>query len=105
MTGEIAIIGNGESALALKAGGVDAFFADDEKEARELLKKLARTYKVIFVTEDLAEKMDWWLEHPQERQQCARDYLGYAHQFDFDTCMDAMEQMLKDAVEAKHHGA
>ena len=54
---------------------------------------------------DLAEKMDWWLEHPQERQQCARDYLGYAHQFDFDTCMDAMEQMLKDAVEAKHHGA
>lgn len=58
MTGEIAIIGNGESALAFKAGGVDAFFADDEKEARELLKKLARTYKVIFVTEDLAEKMD-----------------------------------------------
>ena len=54
---------------------------------------------------DLAENMDWWLEHPQERQQCARDYLGYAHQFDFDTCMDAMEQMLKDAVEAKHHGA
>ena len=49
--------------------------------------------------------MDWWLEHPQERQQCAQDYLGYAHQFDFDTCMDAMEQMLKDAVEAKHHGA
>ena len=58
MTGKIAIIGNGESALAFKAGGVDAFFADDEKEARELLKKLARTYKVIFVTEDLAEKMD-----------------------------------------------
>ncbi len=58
MTGNIAIIGNGESALAFKAGGVDAFFADDEKQARELLKKLAKSYKVIFVTEDLAEKMD-----------------------------------------------
>ena len=54
---------------------------------------------------DLAGKMDWWLEHPQERQQCAQDYLGYAHQFDFDTCMDAMEQMLRDAMEAKQHGA
>ena len=40
MTGEIAIIGNGESALAFKAGGVDAFFADDEKEAIDLLKNL-----------------------------------------------------------------
>ena len=29
MTGEIAIIGNGESVLAFKAGGVDAYFADD----------------------------------------------------------------------------
>ena len=58
MTGEIAIIGNGESVLAFKAGGVDAYFADDEKQARELLKKLAKTYKIIFITEDLAEATD-----------------------------------------------
>lgn len=58
MTGEIAIIGNGESVLAFKAGGVDAYFADDEKQARDLLKKLAKTYKVIFVTDDLAAAMD-----------------------------------------------
>lgn len=58
MTGEIAIIGNGESAVAFKAGGADAYFADDEKQARDLLKKLAKTYKVIFITDDLAEKTD-----------------------------------------------
>ena len=54
--------------------------------------------------EDLAKKMDWWLEHPEEREKCSRDYLGYAHQFDFDACMDAMERMLLDAAESVRHG-
>lgn len=54
--------------------------------------------------EDLAEKMDWWLEHPEERAACSRDYLGYAKQFDFDACMNAMEQMLRDTAEAVRHG-
>ncbi len=58
MTGEIAIIGRGESVLAFKAGGIDAFYADDDKQARDILRKLAKTYKVIFITEDLAEQID-----------------------------------------------
>ena len=58
MTGNLAIIGNGECVVAFKAGGVDAYFADDEKKARELLKKLAQTYKVIFVTDDLARSVE-----------------------------------------------
>lgn len=52
---------------------------------------------------DLAEKMDWWLEHPEERQRCSEDYLGFARQFDFDRCMEAMEKMLLDTVEEKRH--
>lgn len=58
MTGKIAIIGNGESALAFKAGGADAFFADDEKQARDLLKKVAKNYKVILISDDLALALD-----------------------------------------------
>ena len=56
MNGDAAIIGNGQSVLAFKAGGIDAFVAADETKARELLRKLAATYKVIFITDDLAEK-------------------------------------------------
>ena len=52
---------------------------------------------------DLAEKMDWWLEHPEERERCSAEYLGFSSQFDFDRCMDAMEQMLLDAAEEKRH--
>ena len=43
---------------------------------------------------DLAEKIDWWIEHPAERASCSHSYLGYARQFDFDHCMDEMEKMI-----------
>ena len=46
---------------------------------------------------DLAEKLDWWLEHQKERKECEKQYLGYAAQFDFETCMDRMEQMIIEA--------
>jgi V/A-type H+-transporting ATPase subunit F len=58
MEGKTAIIGNGESVLAFKAGGVDAFTAVDEKDARTLLRRLAKSYKVIFITDDLARPLD-----------------------------------------------
>lgn len=52
--------------------------------------------------QDLADKLDWWLEHPAEREECSRAYLGYAAQFDFSACMDAMERMMLDVVEKRH---
>ncbi len=55
MQGETAIIGSGDGVLAFKAGGVDAFSAETPAKAREILRKLAKTYKVIFITDDLAE--------------------------------------------------
>mgnify|MGYP002626613782 CR=1 FL=1 len=54
---------------------------------------------------DLAKKMDWWLEHPEERERSSAQYLGYARRFDFNRCMDEMEKMLLDAIEAKRYGA
>ena len=53
---------------------------------------------------DLAQKIDYWLDHPQERRACSQSYLGYAQQFDFDRCMDAMEGMLLDAAKEARHG-
>ena len=55
MQGKTAIIGNGESVLAFKAGGVDAFSVDSPQAAKETLRKLAKRYSVIFITDDLAE--------------------------------------------------
>ena len=53
----------------------------------------------------LAERLDWWIEHPEEIARCAQEYLGYAKQFDFHLCMDQMERMLLDTWEEKRHEA
>ena len=45
-------------------------------------------------SQDLADKIDYWLEHPEEKTARYRDYLGFTKQFDYDECMDRMEQMI-----------
>lgn len=43
---------------------------------------------------DLAAKIDWWIEHPRERELCSQSYRGYSARFNFDYCMDEMERMI-----------
>lgn len=50
---------------------------------------------------DLAEKIDWWIEHPREKESCSMSYKGYSEQFNFDHCMDEMEKMIVGNMEAR----
>ncbi|MBQ7669881.1 MAG: glycosyltransferase [Clostridia bacterium] len=50
---------------------------------------------------DLAKKIDYWLDHPDEKDARSKEYLGYTKQFDFDYCMDRMEQMIIQVHEDK----
>lgn len=54
MTGKMAIVGDGDSIMVFKAAGVAAFPAENEKKARETLRKIAKEYQIIFLTEELA---------------------------------------------------
>ena len=54
----MAIIGDGDSVLAFKAGGVDAFPVSHVEKARDLLKELSGKYNVIFVTDVIAKQID-----------------------------------------------
>lgn len=47
----------------------------------------------------LAEQIDYWFEHPEEKQECSLAYLGYAKQFDFEECMLRMEQMIREVYD------
>lgn len=49
---------------------------------------------------DLAEKIDWWIEHPGEKALCSQSYRGYSARFNFDHCMDEMERMIIETKEA-----
>ncbi len=66
MTGKTAIVGDGDSIMVFKAAGVDSFPASDAKSARETLRKVAREYAVIFLTEELALELSDFLKRFDE---------------------------------------
>lgn len=50
-------------------------------------------------SQSLAEKIDYWIEHPEEKQELSKRYLEYSKQFEINHCITLMEQMFKDAIE------
>ena len=67
--GGIAVVGDKDSVLAFKAIGVDVFPVENEIQARDKVHTLARSYSVIFVTEQVA----LWIEQLIKRY-LARPY-------------------------------
>ena len=63
---KMAVIGSGDGILVFKAAGVDAFPVEDDKKAREVLRAIAKDYAVIFLAEDLAEKLGDFLKRFNE---------------------------------------
>lgn len=52
-------------------------------------------------SDDLARKIDYWIEHPEEKRKMSNEYLGYTKKFDYDNCMNGMEMMILDAIKRK----
>jgi glycosyltransferase involved in cell wall biosynthesis len=51
--------------------------------------------------DDLARRIDDWIDDPQARQACRQAYEGYGARFDRQNCMDAMERMILFTHETK----
>lgn len=58
MQGKMAVVGSAETIMVFKAAGVETFPVADEKSARETLRKVAREYPVVFLSEEYAEPLD-----------------------------------------------
>ncbi len=89
------------SCLEAIACGLVPVIADSPRSATRFF---ALTEKNLFRYDDpdaLAERIDYWLEDPKRRQACREQYLGYAQRFAQEHCMDEMERMILNAVEAK----
>ena len=66
MKGKMAIVGNGDGIMVFKAAGVDTFPAEDEKKAREIIRKIAKEYQIIFLMEELARSLTEFLKRFDE---------------------------------------
>lgn len=67
MASDIAIIGLGTGVMAFKAAGVDAYTAGDSTVARDILRKVAKNHKVIFLTDVFARDLDDLLKRMLEQ--------------------------------------
>ena len=65
--GRMAIVGDGDSIMVFKAAGVAAFSAENDAKARELLRKIAKDYQIIFLTEELAKPLQDFLKRFDEQ--------------------------------------
>lgn len=63
MSDKMAVVGDKDSIFAFKAVGVSVFGADSADEAKERIRGLVKEgYSVIFITEDLAQKLESFLK-------------------------------------------
>ena len=69
---------------------------------RSATKQFALTENNLFEcndAKDLAQKIDYFIEHPEEKQELKQKYIEYAKQFNIKTCLKQMEEMFKDAID------
>lgn len=52
---------------------------------------------------DLANKIDYWIEHPKEKAKCAKEYENFRHNFEQDECMRKMRNMLLTYAKKENH--
>lgn len=79
-------------------GGLLPVIADSPRSAT---RRFALTPDNLFPDGDpkaLAEKMDYWLEHEEEKEKCLENYRDFSKRFTLTECMKQMEQMLETAA-------
>ena len=55
----------------------------------------------VYDSKTLAERIDWWIEHAELRNQMAQRYADYAREFDNDKTIEALIGMFRLALESK----
>ena len=49
----------------------------------------------------LAERLDWWIEHPEERNRMSQEYADAARNYDIEHSIDALTKMFEQALEKR----
>lgn len=82
------------SCLEAISCGVVPVINNSPKSATRYFALTPRNLFALNDPKDLASKIDFWLEHPEEKAKNALLYAPFVNKFDFDHCMDEMEKMI-----------
>ena len=86
------------SCLEAICGGLVPVIADSEKSATRAFAMGGHNLFRPSDSADLAEKIDFFMENPYEKEKCALLYKGFAAGLAKSRCMDEMENMLAETV-------
>ena len=84
------------------ACGMIPVIADAKKSATKMFALDERNLYQSKNIASLTARIDYWIEHPQEKEALQKRYQEYIKQFDFVKCMDDMEKMLIEVKENYH---
>ena len=90
------------SCMEAFASGLVPIIADSEKSATVQFALDNRSLFTAGNSEELAMKIDYWIEHDEEKKQMEVIYSKTARKYDLDECVYRIEDMFKDAIE-KHN--
>ena len=95
----------GISCMEALACGLVPVISDSKRSATN---QFALDERSLFAAGDavsLAQKMDYWIEHPEEREAMGKEYARVGDSIRVSTCVEKAEQMYRDAIQDYHdHG-
>ncbi len=86
------------SCMEAFAGGLVPVIADSPKSATPQFALDEHSLFVAGNSSDLAEKIDFWYEHPFEKDIMGAKYVEQGKRYDLDTCVLAAEEMFREAI-------
>jgi glycosyltransferase involved in cell wall biosynthesis len=93
------------SCLEAIAGGLVPLINDSKKSATRCFALDDKDLFRLNDPQDLANKIDYWHDHPDEKAARAKEYQKFCGQFNFERCMDEMEKMIEDTAKIKKEPA
>ena len=86
------------SCMEAFAGGLVPVIADSKKSATPQFALDERSLFEAGSSKALAQRIDYWIEHEQERKEMEYAYSSFAAQYNLDRCVLQAEEMFAEAI-------
>lgn len=87
------------SCMEAFSGGLVPVIADSDKSATPQFALDERSLFIADNPKDLSDKIDYWYEHPAERQAMGRQYVAMGEKYNLEACVFEAEKMFYEAIE------
>lgn len=86
------------SCMEAFSSGLVPVIADSPKSATPQFALDGRSLFTAGDPDSLAERIDWWIEHPEERAEMERTYSELGKKYALEACVDQFEAMLAEEL-------